>query len=70
MGFESSLLSRRMSRFVEVGIEERRRQPKKDIGVIRVLLIAHREYFNNQTNSQIIIHLMLIIHLMEFKSEK
>ena len=61
VGFESSLLSRRVSRFVETGTEERRRQPKEDIGVVRVLLIAHREYFNNQTNSQIIIHFMFII---------
>ena len=61
MRFESSLLSRRVSRFVEVGIEERRRQPKEDIGVVRVPLIAHKEYSNNQTNSQIIIHPMLII---------
>ena len=61
MGFERSLLSRRVSRFVKVGIKERRRQPKEDIGMVRVLLIAHREYFNNKTNRQIIIHLMLII---------
>ena len=61
MGFERSLLSRRVSRFVRVGIKERRRQPKEDIGMVRVLLIAHREYFNNKTNSQIIIDLMLII---------
>ena len=62
VGFESSLLSRRVSRFVEVGIEERRRQPKEDIGVVRVLLIVHREYFNNQTNSQIITHLISHFH--------
>ena len=61
MGFERSLLSRRVSRFVKVGIKERRRQPEEDIGMVRVLLIAHREYFNNKTNSQIIIHLTLII---------
>ena len=60
VGFESSLLSRRVSRFVEVGNEQRRRQLKEDIGVVSVLLIAHREYFNNQTNSQIIIQLLFL----------
>ena len=65
VGFESSLLSRRVSRFVEVGIEQRRRQPKEDIGVVRVLLIAHREYFQNQTNSHIIISVILAYYFSE-----
>ena len=50
-----SLLSDEVSRSVDTGIEERS-QLKEDIGVVRVLIIAHREYF---TNNHIIIYLTL-----------
>ena len=50
-----SLLSDEVSRSVDIGIEERS-QLKEDIGLVRVLIIAHRGYF---TNNHIIIHLIL-----------
>ena len=40
-------------------------QPKEDIGVVRVLVIAHREYFNKQTNSQVIILLIFIYYFSD-----
>ena len=51
-----SLLSDEVSRSVDIGIEERK-QPKEDIGVVRVLFIAHRGYF---TNNHIIIILFYL----------
>ena len=57
-------MSDEVSQTVDIGIDERS-QPKEDIGVIRVLLIAHREYCNKQTNNQIIIHLILTYYFSE-----
>ena len=44
---------------------ELKKPTEEDIGVVRVLLIAHREYFNKQTDSQIITHLILIYYFSD-----
>ena len=60
VGFELSLISQ--SEQICWGQNWRKKKTaKEDIGVVRVLLITHREYFYNQTNSQITTHLMILI---------